>query len=94
MRLIAQARQGYFPAPPEAIAGILKHLRRPVVSDPPKPSPTWKRENAALPLFRRSRVGTLLVDAPRPSRPNPATNAISARTTPHTASFGRARRYR
>ena len=34
MRLIGQAKQGYFPAPPEAIAGILKHLRRPVEPDP------------------------------------------------------------
>ncbi len=34
MRLIAQAKQGFYPAPPEAIAGILKHLRRPVVPDP------------------------------------------------------------
>ena len=34
MRLIAQAKQGYFPAPPEAIAGILKHLSRPVEPDP------------------------------------------------------------
>ena len=34
MRLVAQAKQGFYPAPPEAIAGILKHLRRPVVPDP------------------------------------------------------------
>ena len=34
MRLIGQIKQGYFPAPPEAIAGILKHLRRPVEPDP------------------------------------------------------------
>jgi hypothetical protein len=34
MRLRAQARQGYYPAPPEAIAGILKHPRRTVVPDP------------------------------------------------------------
>jgi Uncharacterised methyltransferase family (DUF6094) len=34
MRLIAQAKQGFYPAPPEAIAGILKHLRRPVEPDP------------------------------------------------------------
>jgi hypothetical protein len=33
MRLISQAKHGFFPAPPEAIAGILKHLRRPVVHD-------------------------------------------------------------
>jgi Uncharacterised methyltransferase family (DUF6094) len=34
MRLIAQAKQGFYPSPPEAIAGILKHLRRPIVPDP------------------------------------------------------------
>jgi Uncharacterised methyltransferase family (DUF6094) len=34
MRLIAQAKQGFYPAPHEAMAGILKHLRRPVVPDP------------------------------------------------------------
>lgn len=34
MRLNAQAKQGFYPAPPKAIAGILKHLRRPVVPDP------------------------------------------------------------
>jgi Uncharacterised methyltransferase family (DUF6094) len=34
MRLIGQAKQGFYPAPPEAIAGILKHLRRPVEPDP------------------------------------------------------------
>ncbi len=34
MRLIGQAKQGFYPAPPEAIAGILKHLRRLVEPDP------------------------------------------------------------
>ena len=33
MRLIAQAKQGFYPAPPEAIAGVLKRLRRPVERD-------------------------------------------------------------
>jgi hypothetical protein len=32
MRLAGQVKQGYFPAPPSAIAGILKHLK---VPDPP-----------------------------------------------------------
>ena len=35
MRLIAQAKQGYYPAPPKSIAGILRHLRIP---DPPPDS--------------------------------------------------------
>ena len=34
MRLAGQIRHGFYPAPPEAIAGILKHLRRPVEPDP------------------------------------------------------------
>jgi hypothetical protein len=29
MRLIAQAKQGFYPAPPAAIAGILRHLNIP-----------------------------------------------------------------
>jgi hypothetical protein len=29
MRLAGQAKQGFYPAPPEAIAGILQHLERP-----------------------------------------------------------------
>ena len=35
MRLIAQAKQGFYPAAPEAIAGILRHLKIP---DPPTDS--------------------------------------------------------
>ena len=39
MRMIAQVRLGYFPAPPEAMAELLKHLRvRP--PDPEKKSDT------------------------------------------------------
>ena len=41
MRLSAQAKHGYYPAPPEAIAGILRHLR---VPDPP-PDPNVKRDD-------------------------------------------------
>ena len=42
MRLIAQAKQGFYPAPPEAIGGILRHLKIP---DPP-PDPKFEREDA------------------------------------------------
>jgi hypothetical protein len=34
MRLMSQAKHGFYPAPPEAIAAILKHLKRPVIPDP------------------------------------------------------------
>ena len=44
MRLIAQAKQGFYPAPPEAIAGILRHLKIP---DPP-PDPWIKREDVNI----------------------------------------------
>jgi len=41
MRLLGQVKQGYFPAPPAAIAGILRHLKIP---DPP-PEPKFKPED-------------------------------------------------
>ena len=41
MRLIAQAKHGFYPAAPEAIAGILRHLKIP---DPP-PDSKFKRED-------------------------------------------------
>jgi hypothetical protein len=44
MRLAGQIRQGNFPAPPEAIAGILRHLKIP---DPP-PDSRFKRENVNI----------------------------------------------
>ena len=44
MRLIAQIKQGYFPAPPEAIAGILRHLKIP---DPP-PDAKFTREDVNI----------------------------------------------
>jgi len=40
-RLASVVKQGFHPAPPEAIAGILKHLKMP---DPP-PDPKFKRED-------------------------------------------------
>jgi hypothetical protein len=44
MRLIAQVKQGYYPAPPEAIAGILRHLKIP---DPP-PDAKFTREDVNI----------------------------------------------
>jgi Uncharacterised methyltransferase family (DUF6094) len=44
MRLIAQAKQGFYPAPPEAIADILRHLKIP---DPP-PDSKFKREDVNI----------------------------------------------
>ena len=44
MRLLGQVKQGYFPAPPEAIAGILRHLKIP---DPP-PDPKFKPEDVNI----------------------------------------------
>jgi hypothetical protein len=44
MRLIAQIKQGYYPAPPEAIAGILRHLKIP---DPP-PDSKFTREDVNI----------------------------------------------
>jgi Uncharacterised methyltransferase family (DUF6094) len=44
MRLIAQAKHGYFPALPKAIAGILRHLKIP---DPP-PDSKFKREDVTI----------------------------------------------
>jgi hypothetical protein len=41
MRLLGQVKQGYFPVPPAAIAGILRHLKIP---DPP-PDSKLKRED-------------------------------------------------
>ncbi len=43
MRLVAQAKQGFYPAPTEAIAGILKHLRR-----PPEPDPRFKIDDVNI----------------------------------------------
>jgi Uncharacterised methyltransferase family (DUF6094) len=34
MRLIAQSKQGFYPATSERIAGTIKHLRRPIVPGP------------------------------------------------------------
>src|SRR5262245_48766405 len=42
-RLASVIKQGYFPAPPEAVAGILRHLKIP---DPP-PDASWKAEDVA-----------------------------------------------
>jgi hypothetical protein len=39
--LLGQVKQGYFPAPSEAIAGILRHLKIPVLP----PDPKYKRED-------------------------------------------------
>jgi Uncharacterised methyltransferase family (DUF6094) len=44
MRLIAQIKQGYYPAPPEAIAEILRHLKIP---DPP-PDSKFTREDVNI----------------------------------------------
>src|SRR5215470_9199576 len=43
-RLASVVKQGYFPAPPEAISGILKHLKMP---DPP-PDARFKAEDVNL----------------------------------------------
>jgi hypothetical protein len=42
--LIAQAKHGYYPAPPKAIAGTLRHLKTP---DPP-PDAKFKREDVDI----------------------------------------------
>jgi hypothetical protein len=44
MRLIAQIKQGYYPAPPEAIAGILRHLKIP----DPQPDSKFTREHVNI----------------------------------------------
>ena len=44
MRLVAQAKHGFYPAAPEAIAGILRHLKIP---DPP-PDPKFRREDVNI----------------------------------------------
>jgi len=43
-RLASVVKQGYFPAPPEAVAGILRHLKIP---DPP-PDCRFKAEDVNI----------------------------------------------